>query len=183
MSAKFPIRFLVQLSNVFAKLRGAKIGERTILSPGYDWLLVSWKSVKIGKDVRIGRRAWIQVVKGSPGRILIGDRCAIGRDTVISSAFSIEVGDDCLISYRVSILDHDHQFEYGLSPVSSLVGANGAVFIGARTFIGANSMILKGVSIGENSIVGAGSIVTKSFPPSSVVGGNPAVLLATRTGM
>ena len=77
-------------------------------------------------------------------------------------------------------MDHDHDFVLGKSPVGVSVSSSKRVDIGERTFVGANSVILQGVSIGHDSIVGAGSVVTHSFPPNSIIAGNPAKLVRLR---
>ena len=173
-------RMLLTPLQIFARLRGAKFGKRSVIGPSYDWISVSWKNVRIGNGVTIGRRAWIQTLGNGNGLVLIGDNCSIGRDAVISSANSIDIGSDCLISFRVTIVDHDHDFVLGKSPVGVSVSSSQRVDIGERTFVGANSVILQGVSIGHDSIVGAGSVVTHSFPPNSIIAGNPAKLVRLR---
>jgi acetyltransferase-like isoleucine patch superfamily enzyme len=163
-----------------ARLKGASFGKHCRISPSYDWLRVSWSNVRIGPNVTIGRRAWIQTLGKRGGEILIGGSSAIGRDAVFSAAELIEIGESCLISFRVTIVDHDHDFALGNSPATLGISNPRGVRIGARSFVGANSTILKGVQIGPDSIIAAGSVVTKSFPPRSVIGGNPARLIKVR---
>ena len=175
MFKKIVVRILIR----FLRFRGAHFGSDCAIGPGFDWIEASWRNVTVRDGVVIGRRAWIQTVLDD-SRVTIGARTSIGRDVVISAASSITIGNDCLLSYRVSLIDHDHDFECGKSPVSTKVTNAKGINIGDRTFVGANSIILKGVTIGEDSIVGAGSIVTKSFPPKSIVAGNPASLIGSR---
>ena len=59
------------------------------------------------------------------------------------------------------------------------MGGGGGVEICDNCWIGSNSLILKGVTLGNNTIVGAGSVVTKSFPENVIVGGNPAKIIGT----
>jgi acetyltransferase-like isoleucine patch superfamily enzyme len=90
-----------------------------------------------------------------------------------SNPHGIEIGDEAYVASGALILTHD--FCRGLKTTTK---------IDARCFIGANAIIMPGVHIGEEVIVGSGAVVTKDVPPHSVVGGNPAKVLKTgiRTG-
>lgn len=163
-----------------ARFKGARFGKGCRIGTGYDWLRVSWSNVDVGSNATIGRRAWIQTTGKNGGKVRIGQSTVIGRDVVISAAELIEIGEACLFSFRVTIVDHDHDFILGSSPATLEISSPSAVRIGARTFVGANTTILKGAEIGHDSIVAAGSVVTKVFPPKSVIAGNPARLVRTR---
>lgn len=168
-----------------------RFGKNSFIGPGYDWLFVDLHGVKVGDNVMIGKNAWIQVSKsqrpmhlrGGPkgllgGVISIGDGTNIGRNTTISAVKKITIGRKCLISYNVSILDHDHEVDNPkISPMDSQPAKAEDVIIGNNCFIGAHSFILKGVKLGNHCVVGANSVVTKSFPANSVIAGNPARLL------
>jgi|688.fasta_scaffold47182_6 acetyltransferase-like isoleucine patch superfamily enzyme len=173
-------KIFIRLFVSILRSRGAVIGKKTIIAPGLDWLVVPLRNVYVGANSIIGRRAWIQCTGEVDSKVTIGDRCSIGRDVVISSASSVSIGNDCLLSYRVTIVDHDHYFKLGESPVGYRTDHSSAVVIGNRTFIGANSTILKGVVIGEDTIIGANSVVTESFPKNSIVAGNPAKVIKLR---
>jgi acetyltransferase-like isoleucine patch superfamily enzyme len=103
----------------------------------------------------------------------------------------IEIGSHCLVSWNVGIADSDF---HPLEPAQRLIDAQalapffknrparpalkiGPVKIWDNVWIGMNAVILKGVTIGENSVVAAGSVVTKSVEPNTVVAGNPAVIV------
>jgi lipopolysaccharide O-acetyltransferase len=87
-----------------------------------------------------------------------------------------------LIASKVFITDHDHDFaSYQHKPIDWPLKSDD-VIIGKRVWIGENVSILKGVSLGEDSIVGANSVVTKSFPRGSVIVGAPAKLIKLREG-
>jgi len=114
-------------------------------------------------------------------RILIGEDTGLSG-TTICSAISVEIGARCLIGADVLIADTDfHQVDvltrrYLPHPAPK---PEHRIVIGDDVFIGARSIILKGVSVGNGSVIGAGSVVTKNLPANVIVAGNPASILRT----
>jgi acetyltransferase-like isoleucine patch superfamily enzyme len=115
--------------------------------------------------------------------ISIGKRVFINGSLI--AAQRIEIGDDVLVSWGVTIVDHNSHaisfsqrvndvtdWKLGKKDWSNVKVA--PIKISNKVWIGFNSIILKGVSIGEGAIVGAGSVVTKDVPAWTIVGGNPA---------
>ena len=97
----------------------------------------------------------------------VGKRTAIALMAMMAVFFpeKIKIGANCIIGYNSTILTHEYLLhEYRL----------GEVDIGSNVMIGANCTILPGVTIGDNAVVGAGSIVTKDVPANAFVAGNPA---------
>lgn len=101
----------------------------------------------------------------------IGKNTYLSANAVLRVAKKIKIGDDCAISWNVTIMDSDFH-DYYID--DNLVENTNEVIIGNNVWIGNNVIILKGVTIGDNSIIAAGSVVTKSVPPDTIVGGNPA---------
>lgn len=138
--------------------------------------------------VTIGHDCLIEgylVTEKDDSRISIGNNVYIGGQTVLDCATSIEISDDVLVSYRCLIIDTDgHSIKYSIRKFelscyrekkcnwSSIVSSPVKILKGA--WIGAHSIILKGVTIGEGAIIGAGSVVTRDVPAWTVVAGNPA---------
>lgn len=100
--------------------------------------------------------------------IKIGKGTYLNRNTEIVAAQSVVIGADCKIARDVLIMDTDQH------PVDSGDLHNRPVEIGDRVWLGSRVIVLKGVTIGHDSIVGAGAVVTKSVPPFSVVVGSAA---------
>jgi acetyltransferase-like isoleucine patch superfamily enzyme len=130
----------------------------------------------------------------------IGEKgqCTVGDFTLLNGALimaeeKIDIGSYCLISWGVGIADSDF---HPLEPAQRLIDAQAlAPFFKERpprpelttapvkicdnVWVGMNALILKGVTIGENSVVAAGAVVTKSVPANTIVAGNPAIAVKT----
>jgi maltose O-acetyltransferase len=108
--------------------------------------------------------------------LAIGERVFIGGGTLLDPDFAhlISIGDDTTVSVGVVVLAHDASTRrsLGYSRVAP-------VAIGARVFVGARAVILPGVTIGDDSIVGAGGVVTRDIDAGMVVAGNPARVIST----
>ena len=120
--------------------------------------------------------------------VRVGSRTFVGGGSRLVAAESVTVGSDVLISWGVTIVDHNsHSARFsersgdvldwreGRKDWSNV--KTGPVTIGDKAWIGFNVIILKGVTIGEGAIVGAGAVVTKDVAPWTIVGGNPAKLI------
>jgi acetyltransferase-like isoleucine patch superfamily enzyme len=124
------------------------------------------------------------------GRVKVGSYCYIGERSKIWSLDQIQIGDRVFISHNVNIHDtnshpidakarHEH-FKQILAvgyPSDSIGIYSSPIFIEDDVWIGFNSTILKGVTIGKGSIIGASSVVTKDVPPNTIVAGNPAIII------
>jgi acetyltransferase-like isoleucine patch superfamily enzyme len=145
-------------------------------------------AVKIGKHVSCYAGCSFSI--GQNGVCIIGDFTLLNGALMMAEE-RIEIGSHCLISWNVGIADSDF---HPLEPAQRLIDAKAlAVFfkdrpprpklrtapvkIGDNVWIGMNAIVLKGVIIGDNSVVAAGSVVTKSVEPNTVVAGNPAMVV------
>ena len=104
------------------------------------------------------------------GRIQIGNYCLICPGVRIGSAHEIVVGDNCMIASNAYVTDSDwHDIYNRIS-----IGKTAPVSIENNVWIGDSAIVCKGVTIGENSIIGAGAVVVDNIPANCVAAGNPA---------
>jgi acetyltransferase-like isoleucine patch superfamily enzyme len=113
--------------------------------------------------------------------IRIGDNCSL-RGTVIHARNKVIIGKDCLFGPGVLIIDNNSH-NTSINPVYRRTKpiADSPIIIGDNVWVGSRSIILKGVHIGDNSIIAAGTVVTKDVPSNQLYGGNPARFIKTLT--
>ncbi len=126
------------------------------------------------------------VTENDTSEIRIGNNVFIGANTVIDCALQVVIEDDVLLSYECLVLDSNNHSNDARTRRNDLPDVRDGrpynwnaipskpIYICRGAWIGARSIILKGVTIGEGAIVGAGSVVTKDVSPYTVVAGNPA---------
>ena len=105
------------------------------------------------------------------GELKIGKYCLITPGVRIMAAESIEIGDACMFAHGAYISDADW---HGIYDRSEPVGNTKPIILEDNVWIGDSAIVCKGVTIGENSIIGAGAVVTKNIPANVVAAGNPA---------
>jgi maltose O-acetyltransferase len=105
----------------------------------------------------------------------IGESCIINYGSVFLCTKSIKIGNNCMIGLYSIIMDNDM---HGYELENRLIRPEGdEIIIEDNVWLGARVTVLKGVTIGEGSIIAAGSVVTKSIPPRTIAGGVPARVL------
>lgn len=141
-------------------------------------------SLVIGTDNQFGYRPAPLLGSGEillqprslDSEIIIGDANAFSNGVSLVANQRIEIGDRCQIGDLVAIYDCDFH-EIAPTTRNRSAGLTSSVRIGNNVWLGSRVMVLKGVSIGDNSVIAAMSVVTKSVPPNCVAAGNPAKVI------
>jgi acetyltransferase-like isoleucine patch superfamily enzyme len=140
---------------------------------------------EIGKDatLKIGRWSWVghsSKIRVHEGEVSIGAKTVMGQECTISAYQHVEIGRECIIADRVMLIDFDH----GVVEVERPIRLQGIykrdVRVGSNVWMGYGACVLRGVSVGHNSIVGTNAVVTRDVPENAVVGGVPAKVLRMR---
>lgn len=141
-------------------------------------------AMRLGNSVIIRKDAWINTLglseSGGKPKIIIDDNCLIGARDVLSAKNCIHIERDVIIGTSVLIQDHYHEYEDVNTPIRAQgVTPGGTIRIEQGCWLGQGVAIVCGqgeLVIGRNSVVSANALVTRSFPPCSVIVGNPARL-------
>lgn len=139
-----------------------------------------------GRNIRIGNHAHLIAAadnkirlttwsgRQGDGRITMGNYCLISPGVRISAAASVQIGDNCMLAANVYVSDSDWHYIYNrIRPFR----CTRPVILQNNVWLGEGVMVLKGVTIGENSVIGAGAVVTRDIPPNVVAAGNPAKII------
>jgi len=168
-----PASFGSRVRIVAMRFAGARIGRHChierIQLPRNPWDIEIADGVALDRDVVLlatGSRV-------SRPRIAIGPRTYINRWTMIDASLAVGIGADVMIGPSCYITDHDHGTHPG-APVSQQPLVELPTSIGNNVWIGAKVTILKGVSVGNDAVIAAGSVVTKDVAPNARVAGVPA---------
>jgi acetyltransferase-like isoleucine patch superfamily enzyme len=141
--------------------------------------------LELGRDavLRVGRWAWIghgSKIRVHEGEVSIGAKTVIGQECTISAYQRVEIGRECILADRVMLIDFDH----GVVEVERPIRLQGIykrdVQVGNNVWMGYGACVLRGVRIGDNSIVGTNAVVTKSAPENAVLAGVPARVIRMR---
>jgi acetyltransferase-like isoleucine patch superfamily enzyme len=188
------LRFLARnrmLNTRYARLLVRYLRRRLLTVAGRRWetdgLVFFGRrlEIEIGREgrVRFGRLVWVgdrSKIRCHEGVVEIGEKTVIGQECTISAYQRVRIGEQCVIADRAMFIDFDH----GVVEVERPIRGQGIykrdVEVGSNVWIGYGACILRGVRIGDNSIIGTNSVVTADVPANAVVAGVPARLIRMR---
>jgi len=179
------INFLyIHIYSSYIKNRLGKCGDN--LRTKFPLYLIGENKISIGNNFTSFRRNRIEVFgkileKDYNGKLIIGDNFSMNDDCHIACINKITIGNNVLFASKIFITDHFHgeinKENFLKPPYLRPLYSKGEVIIKDNVWVGESVVILPGVTIGENCVIGANSVITKSFPKNSIIGGNPAKLI------
>jgi acetyltransferase-like isoleucine patch superfamily enzyme len=184
----------------FARRNGMLNRRYLRLMVRWLWLKLRWRgrlktdglcfvapdvTFEIGKNavLRIGRWSWIghgTKIRVHEGEVEIGAKTVMGQECTISAFQHVSIGRECIVADRVMLIDFDHGVVETERPVRVQGIYKRDVRVGHNVWIGYGACFLRGVTVGDNAIVGSISVVSKNVPANAVVGGAPARLIRMR---
>ncbi len=173
-------RWNTLLSRLSACWWGVELGTRSAFNGSPRFRRHPGSSIAIGAGctfnsahdsnlIGVNRPCLVSTLKEG-AQIMIGSNCGFSG-TVIASALKVEIGDNVMCGANTLINDTDWHSD------DPRTGPDAPVIIGSGVWLGVNVTVMKGVVIGENTLVAAGSVVTKSLPANVIAGGVPAKII------
>jgi acetyltransferase-like isoleucine patch superfamily enzyme len=165
--------------------------RRLLTRAGWRWrtdgplFLGNGLELQVGRHGRVdfGRFVWIgegTKIRCHEGLVEIGAKTVMGQECTISAYKRVRIGEQCVIADRAMFIDFDHGVVEVERPIRRQGIYTREVEVGSNVWIGYGACILRGVSVGDNSIVGTNSVVTKDVPANAVVAGVPARIVRMR---
>jgi len=159
------------------------MGKTVFIGDNVEINALSKFGVKIGDNVSIHRNTIIEctgVIRNIGEELEIGNNVGIAQNCFIQVRGKVSIGNNVIFGPNVSIFSENHNFNDSQLPVSIQGETRKGVKIEDGVWLGTRVVILDGVKIGKNSIVAAGSVVTKDVEPYTIVGGVPASKIKDR---
>jgi len=140
---------------------------------------------EIGPDavVHLGRWSWIghgTKIRAHEGEVRIGAKSVLGQECTISAFQHVWIGRECIVADRVMLIDFDHGVVETERPVREQGIYKRDVHVGNNVWVGYGACFLRGVTVGDNSVVGTYTVVNRDVPADAVVAGVPVHVLRMR---
>ena len=175
----------------YARLLGRYLRRRLFTAAGRRWrtdgllFLGRRLELQIARRGRVefGRFVWIgdgTKIRCHEGVVEIGAKTVMGQECTISAYQRVRIGEQCVIADRAMFIDFDHGVVEVERPIRQQGIYKRDVEVGSNVWIGYGACILRGVRVGDNSIVGTNSVVTRDVPANAVVAGIPARVIRMR---
>ena len=184
----------------FARRHGMLKPGYLVLMARWVWLKLRWRGrlntdglcfvcpgVKFeigrGATVTLGRWSWIGhgcKIRAHEGEVVIGAKSVLGQECTISAYQRVAIGRECIIADRVMMIDFDHGMVETERPIREQGIYKRDVDVGHNVWIGYGACVLRGVRVGDNSVIGTSAVVTGPVPANAVVAGVPARILRMR---
>jgi len=175
------LRFLI--TTLLHKPRFHTFGEKSKL--GRNCLIMGGRKIKVGKKVTIGNEVWLNAgdleekVEGQT--LIIGDGVYISARTHINAFKDVVIEDNVLIGEDVYIGDTDHNYSENRPINQQGWNFKGSILIGNGSYICKGAVVLPGIEVGQNSVVGPYAVVTRNVPEHTLAMGNPARYLPIKS--
>jgi acetyltransferase-like isoleucine patch superfamily enzyme len=171
-------RLLVRLAWLKLRFRGR------LKTDGFAFVCPN-VTLEIGKDavVHLGRWAWIghgTKIRAHEGEVRIGAKSVLGQECTISAFQHVSIGRECIVADRVMLIDFDHGVVEVERPIREQGIYKRDVRVGNNVWIGYGAAFLRGVTVGDNAVVGTYTVVNKDVAANSVVAGVPVRVLRMR---
>jgi acetyltransferase-like isoleucine patch superfamily enzyme len=140
---------------------------------------------EIGRNatVTLGRWSWLGhgcKIRAHEGEISIGAKSVLGQECTISAYQHVSIGRECIIADRAMLIDFDHGMVEVERPIREQGIYKRDVNVGHNVWVGYGACILRGVTVGDNCVIGTNAVVTRDLADNTVAGGVPARVIRMR---
>jgi acetyltransferase-like isoleucine patch superfamily enzyme len=171
-------RLLVRLGRLKLRHRGRlKTDGMAFVGPGVTF------EIGRGATVHLGRFSWIghgTKIRCHEGEVHIGAKTVMGQECTISAFQHVSIGRECILADRVMLIDFDHGVVETDRPVREQGIYKRDVRVGNNVWIGYGAAFLRGVTVGDNSVIGTYAVVSRAVPATAVAGGVPVRVIRMR---
>ena len=178
LARRSPRGFISPRAEIHATLRR---GRNTFVGPDVILFAESRASGPISLGDRVHLNNGIIIQLGDHGAVTLGRDTHLQRGCHLSSHLApIEIGADVQMAPYCSLFSYNHSFSHGRAIREQPLTTKGAIVIADDVWLGTQVVVLSGVTIGEGTVVGAGSVVSRDLPAGVIAAGNPARIVAER---